>query len=230
MTPVALRIEDYGIIGDTHTAALVGRNGSIDWLCLPRFDSDACFAGILGDDSHGYWRISPATEDHEVRRRYRGDSLVLETEFETADGVAKVVDCMPIREDRPQVVRMVEAVRGEVAMVMRLVIRFGYGSMVPWVRRADGLLCAVAGPDALSLWTPIGTRGEDMTTVAEFTVSATEHIPFVLTWYPSHEVPPRPVDASYAVHDTQGWWEDWAAMCNFEGEWRDPVMRSLITL
>jgi GH15 family glucan-1,4-alpha-glucosidase len=230
MTLVALKIEDYGIIGDTHTAALVGRNGSIDWLCLPRFDSDACFAGLLGDNSHGYWRISPATEDYEVRRHYRGDSLVLDTEFETADGVAKVVDCMPIREDHPQVVRMVEAVRGEVAMRMDLVIRFGYGSMVPWVRGADGLLCAVAGPDALSLWTPIDTRGEDMTTVAEFTVSATEHIPFVLTWYPSHEVPPRPVDASYAVHDTQSWWEDWAAMCTFEGEWREPVMRSLITL
>jgi len=230
MAPVALRIEDYGIIGDTHTAALVGRNGSIDWLCLPRFDSDACFARLLGDENHGFWRIAPATDDHEARRRYRGDTLVLETEFETADGVAKVVDCMPIREDHPQVVRMVEAVRGKVAMRMDLVIRFGYGSTVPWVRRADGLLSAIAGPDALALWTPIATRGENMTTVADFTVSATEHIPFVLTWYPSHETPPRPVDASYAVHDTQAWWEDWAAKCTFDGEWRDAVMRSLITL
>jgi len=230
MTPVSLRIEDYGLIGDTHTAALVGRNGSIDWLCLPRFDSDACFAQLLGTDKNGYWRIAPTAKDFEVRRRYRGDTLVLETEFETADGIAKVIDCMPIREMHPQVVRMVEAVRGEVAMRMDLVIRFGYGSMVPWVRRADGLLCAVAGPDALALWTPIETRGENMTTVAEFTVSATEHIPFVLTWYPSHETPPRPVDASYAVHDTQMWWEDWSSTCTFEGEWRDPVMRSLITL
>ena len=230
MAPVALRIEDYGIIGDTHTAALVGRNGSIDWLCLPRFDSDACFARLLGDENHGFWRIAPATDDHEARRRYRGDTLVLETEFETADGVAKVVDCMPIREDHPQVARMVEAVRGKVAMRMDLVIRFGYGSTVPWVRRADGLLSAIAGPDALALWTPIATRGENMTTVADFTVSATEHIPFVLTWYPSHETPPRPVDASYAVHDTQAWWEDWAAKCTFDGEWRDAVMRSLITL
>ncbi len=226
----ALRIEDYGIIGDTHTAALVGRNGSIDWLCLPRFDSDACFAHLLGTEKHGYWRMAPATDDYEVRRRYRGHTLVLETEFETAQGVAKVVDCMPIREGHPQVVRMVEAVRGEVAMRMELVIRFGYGSMVPWVRRADGLLCAIAGPNALALWTPIETRGEDMTTVAEFTVSATEHIPFVLTWYPSHQVPPRPVDAGYAVHDTQMWWEDWASTCTFEGEWREPVLRSLITL
>ena len=230
MALVALRIEDYGIIGDLHTVALVGRNGSIDWLCLPRFDSDACFAGLLGDDKNGFWRIAPATDDHQARRRYRGDTLVLETEFETADGIAKVVDCMPIREDHPQVVRVVEAVRGEVAMRMDLVIRFGYGSMVPWVRRADGLLSAIAGPDALALWTPIETRGEDMTTVAEFTVSATEHIPFVLTWYPSHETAPRPVDASYAIHDTQMWWEDWAATNTFEGEWRDPVMRSLITL
>ncbi len=230
MTPVTLRIEDYGLIGDTHTAALVGRNGSIDWLCLPRFDSDACFARLLGTGEHGYWRIAPATDDYEVRRRYRGDTLVLETEFETAQGVVKVVDCMPIREDHPHVVRMVEAVRGEVAMRMDLVIRFGYGSMVPWVRQSDGLLCAVAGPDAVALWTPIETRGEDMTTVAEFTISATEHIPFVLTWYPSHEVPPRPVDASFAVHDTQMWWEDWGSTCIFQGEWREPVMRSLITL
>jgi len=195
---VTLRIEDYGIIGDTHTAGLVGCDGSIDWLCLPRFDSDACFAKLLGGDTHGFWRIAPVTDAYQARRRYRGDTLVLETEFETADGVAKVVDCMPIRESHPQVVRMVEAVRGEVAMRMDLVIRFGYGSMVPWVRRVDGLLSAIAGPDALALWTPIETRGQDMTTVAEFTVSATEHIPFVLTWYPSHEAPPRPVDASCA--------------------------------
>jgi GH15 family glucan-1,4-alpha-glucosidase len=230
MALVALRIEDYGIIGDLHTVALVGRNGSIDWLCLPRFDSDACFAQLLGDEKNGFWRIAPATDDYEVRRRYRGDTLVLETEFETADGIAKVIDSMPIRENHPQVVRVVEAVRGEVAMHMDLVIRFGYGSMVPWVRRADGLLSAIAGPDALALWTPIETRGEDMTTVADFSVSATEHVPFVLTWYPSHEMAPRPVDASYATHDTQMWWEDWAATCTFEGEWRDAVMRSLITL
>jgi GH15 family glucan-1,4-alpha-glucosidase len=230
MTPVALRIEDYGIIGDLHTAALVGLNGSIDWLCLPRFDSAACFSQLLGTDKHGYWRIAPATDDYEVTRRYRGDTLVLETQFETVDGVAKVVDCMPIREGHPQVVRMVEAVRGEVAMRMDLVIRFGYGSMVPWVRQTDGLLVAVAGPDALGLWTPIECRGEDMTTVADFTLSGTEHIPFVLTWYPSHETPPRPVDASYAVHDTQMWWEDWSSTCTFAGEWRDPVVRSLITL
>jgi GH15 family glucan-1,4-alpha-glucosidase len=231
MTSVpTLPIEDYGIIGDTHTVGLVGRNGSIDWLCLPHFNSDACFAQLLGTDKNGYWRIAPATDDYEVRRRYRGDTLVLETEYETSQGVAKVVDCMPIREVHPQVVRMVESVRGEVAMRMELVIRFGYGSSIPWVRRADGLLCAVAGPDALALWTPIETRGENMTTVAEFTVSATEHIPFVLTWYPSHEVAPRPVDASFAVHDTEMWWEDWASTCTFEGEWRDAVIRSLITL
>src|SRR5271165_1495242 len=165
-------IEDYALIGDMQTAALVGRDGSIDWLCLPRFDSDACFARLLGGPEHGYWRIAPTAADCEVRRRYRPDTLVLETEFETADGVVRLVDCMPIREEHPQVVRTVQAVRGTVDMRMDLVIRFGYGSMVPWVRRVDGVLSAIAGPDALALWTPVSTRGEDMTTVADFTVSA----------------------------------------------------------
>ncbi|HUY21461.1 MAG TPA: glycoside hydrolase family 15 protein [Acidimicrobiales bacterium] len=227
---MGLRIEDYGIIGDTHTAGLVGCDGSIDWLCLPRFDSDACFAQLLGTPEHGYWRIAPATGDYEVRRAYRPDSLVLETEFETADGVARLVDCMPIREHHPQVVRMVQSVRGSVAMRMDLVIRFGNGSMVPWVRRVDGLLAAVSGPDALALWTPVRTRGEDMTTAAEFTVAGDDHVPFVLTWYPSQEAPPRPVDAHYAITDTEMWWRDWAAMCSYEGVFREPVVRSLITL
>jgi GH15 family glucan-1,4-alpha-glucosidase len=226
---VQLPIEDYGLIGDTHTAALVGCNGSIDWLCLPRFDSDACFARLLGDERNGYWRIAPAAE-HSSSRRYRGDTLVLETEFETADGVIHVIDCMPIREDSPQVIRVVSGVRGQVALRMDLVMRWGYGSMVPWVRRVDNMLCAVAGPDALALWTPVETRGENMTTVAEFTVAAGEHLPFVLTWYPSHESPPRPVDARYAIYDTEAWWQEWAATCSYRGEWRDAVLRSLITL
>jgi GH15 family glucan-1,4-alpha-glucosidase len=230
MAPVGQRIEDYGIVGDTHTAALVGRDGSIDWLCLPRFDSDACFARLLGDADNGFWRIAPATDDYEVRRRYRPDTLVLETEFETAEGVVRLVDCMPIRETHPQVVRMVQAVRGSVAMRMDLRMRFGYGSMVPWVRGVDGLLVAISGPDALALWTPIRTRGQDMTTVAEFTTAAEEHIPFVLTWYPSHDPPPRPVDAHFAIKDTEMWWRDWSSMCTFEGDHRDAVVRSLITL
>jgi GH15 family glucan-1,4-alpha-glucosidase len=230
MQRMALAIEDYGIIGDTHTAALVGVNGSIDWLCLPRFDSEACFARLLGDERHGYWQIQPAPGDHVTRRRYRGDTLVLETEFETDTGVVRVVDCMPPREGNPQVVRVVEGVHGSVDMRMDLVMRFGYGQIVPWVRRVDGLLTAVVGPDGLALWTPVRTHGRDMTTVAEFTVTAGQHIPFVLTWFPSNESPPRPVDARFAVSDTEGWWTQWSSVCTFEGEWRDAVMRSLITL
>ncbi len=227
---VALPIEDYALIGDTHTAAIVGRDGSIDWLCLPRFDSEACFAQLLGDQSHGFWRIAPTADQVETRRRYRGDTLVLETEFETPEGVVRLIDCMPIREEHPQVVRVVDGVSGTVDVRMRLSMRFGYGSVLPWVRRAGSLLTAVAGPDALSLWTPVHARGEDMTTVAEFTVREGDRVPFVLTWYPSHEEVPRPVDARFAIEDTESWWEDWASTFHFEGPWRDTVMRSLITL
>jgi len=227
---VTLPIEDYAIIGDTHTVAVVGRDGSIDWLCLPRFDSAAVFAQLLGSEEHGRWRIAPAAGEFEVRRRYRPDTLVLETDFETETGVARVIDCMPIREANPQVARIVEAVRGSVAMRMDLAIRPGYGSTLPWVRRVDGLLVAVAGPDALALWTPIHTHGEGMSTVAEFTVAADEHVPFLLTWYPSNESPPRPADARFVVGDTESWWKDWSSHCTYEGEWRDAVMRSLITL
>ncbi len=246
---MALRIEDYGIIGDTHTAALVGIDGSIDWLCLPRFDSDACFAKLLGDGSNGYWRIAPSAvfgagqsaaasaaastgsgSGRAARRSYRGDTLVLETEFDTPEGTVRVVDCMPIRETHPEVVRMVVGVRGRVPVRMELAVRFGFGRVVPWVRRLDGLLSAVAGPDGLVLWTPVHTRGEDMRTVADFTVSEGEHIPFVLTWFSPSEDPPRPTDARYAIEDTEQWWNEWAAECTFEGEWRDAVVRSLVTL
>ncbi len=227
---MTLPIEDYGLIGDTHTAAIVSREGSIDWLCLPRFDSDACFARLLGNESNGFWRIAPADANFETRRQYRGDSLVLETEFETPTGVARLVDCMPIRETHPQVVRIIEGVSGTVAISMQLAMRFGYGSVIPWVRRSGGLLTATAGPDALSLWTTVHTRGQDMTTVADFIIREGDHVPFVLTWFPSHEEAPRPVDPRYAVEDTQMWWEDWASTFHFDGSWRDAVMRSLITL
>ncbi len=236
---MALRIEDYGLIGDTHTAAIVGRDGSIDWCCFPRFDSEACFSSLLGDASNGYWRIAPAESPRPgtgapllgTRRRYRGDSLVLETEFELPTGTVRVIDCMPVREDHPEIVRVVEGVSGRVDMRMDLCIRFGYGSTIPWVRRLDGLLTAVAGPDALALWTPVATRGEDMTTVAELTVQAGQRVPFVLSWYPSNERPPRPVDADYSLDDTASWWEEWSSLSAVEeGPWRDAVMRSAITL
>jgi GH15 family glucan-1,4-alpha-glucosidase len=227
---VAQAIEDYAIIGDTHTVALVGCDGSIDWLCLPRFDTEACFAKLLGGPENGYWRIAPADQKSESTRRYREDTLVLETDFETSTGRARVVDCMPIRESHPQVVRMVEGLSGRVDMHMDLSMRFNYGSAIPWVRHTAGLLTAIAGPDALALWTSVDTTGKDMTTVADFAVREGERIPFVLTWYPSHEAAPRPIDAQFAIADTEMWWRDWASLCTFEGEWRDPVVRSLITL
>ncbi len=227
---MTLAIEDYGLIGDLHTAALVGRDGSIDWLCLPRFDSPACFSKLLGDDSHGYWKLAPKGAALSTHRRYREDSLVLETEFVTPEGTVRVVDCMPIRQEHPEVIRLVEGVRGRVAMEMTLVMRFIYGQVVPWVRRLDGTLTAVAGPDGLSLWTPAHTRGEDRTTVAEFTVSEGQSVPFSLAWFPSSEEPPRPVDARYALEDTEGWWHEWASQCTYEGDHRDAVLRSLVTL
>jgi GH15 family glucan-1,4-alpha-glucosidase len=236
---VALKLEDYGVIGDTHTAAIVGRDGSIDWLCLPRFDSEACFASLLGDERNGYWRIAPAESPRPgrgdpllaTRRRYRPDTLVLETEFELASGTVRVTDCMPVRERHPEVVRVVECLSGRVDMRMDLSLRFGYGSMVPWVRHLDGVLTAVAGPDAVALWTPVETRGEDLTTVAEFCVREGQHVPFVLSWYQSHEHPPRPVDADYSIADTTSWWTEWSSMSSVpEGPWRDAVLRSAITL
>src|SRR4051794_11558350 len=178
-----MRIEDYPLIGGTPTPARVGRDGSIDWLCLPRFDSGACLAALLGEPSHGRWLLAPAGEVRSVRRRYRGPTLVLETEMETAEGVVRIVDCMPPRETDPDVVRVVEGVRGRVAMRMELVVRFDYGSIVPWVTHTDAGLHLVAGPDALVLRTPVETRGEHLTTVAEFEVAEGDRVPFVLTWH-----------------------------------------------
>ncbi|PLS75202.1 MAG: glucoamylase [Actinobacteria bacterium] len=225
-----MRIEDYAVIGDTQTAALVGRDGSIDWLCLPRFDSGACFASLLGTRDHGRWQLCPAGGALASARQYRGDSLVLETRFTTPEGTARVVDFMPPRARDPDVVRVVEGVSGRVPMRMELAIRFDYGRSVPWVRRVDGRLHAVAGPDALVLDTPVPTRGEGLRTVADFDVAAGDQVPFVLQWHPSHERPGPPRAAADAVADTQRWWESWADRCNYEGEWRDAVVRSLVTL
>lgn len=184
------RIEDYGVVGDLHTMALVGRDGSIDWLCLPRFDSGACFARLLGDDESGFWRIAPAGGGRCTRRRYRGDTLVLETEWDTPEGTVRVVDAMPPRDNAADVVRVVEGVSGRVPMRMVLTLRFDYGHIVPWVRRQGELLSAIAGPDALWLDTPVPMRGEDLSTVADFEVSAGDRVPFVLTHHPSHQRSP----------------------------------------
>ena len=208
----------------------MGSDGSIDWLCLPHFDSGACFAALLGDERHGRWLIAPAEEVSRRSRRYVLDTLVLETDFETAGGAVRVIDFMPPREGTANVVRIVRGLRGSVRMRMQLVIRFDYGSIVPWVRRIDGMLRAVGGPDALCLNTPVETRGEDFTTVAEFIVSEGESVPFVLNWGPSAQQPSTPVDAESALRDTQSWWVEWSASCDYGDRWREAVMRSLITL
>jgi GH15 family glucan-1,4-alpha-glucosidase len=232
---VATRIEDYAVIGDTHTAALVGRGGSIDWACLPRFDSPACFARLLGTEDHGYWSLSPAGEVKRARRRYREGTLVLETEFETSAGTARLVDCMPVRERWPEVARLVEGVSGRVAMRMELVARFEYGLVVPWARSQDNMLSLVAGPDALYLWTPVETQGGRtasgaLSTVADFSVEEGDSIPFMLAYHPSHQGTPRPTDCRFIISDTERWWRAWSERCAYEGEWRDAVVRSLLTL
>ncbi len=224
-----VRIEDYGLIGDTQTAALVGRDGSIDWLCLPRFDSGACFASLLGSDDHGSWLLAPAAGGVASSRRYRGDTLVLEHTFETPDGTVRVVDFMPPRGRDPDVVRLVEGVSGRVPMQMVLTIRFDYGRSIPWVRQLDGRLRAIAGPDALVLDTPVPTHGEHLRTLATFEVAAGEVVPFTLTWHRSHEDPGPPIDAVAALADTVAWWEEWTQRGTYRGEWRDAVTRSLVT-
>jgi GH15 family glucan-1,4-alpha-glucosidase len=224
---VPLPIEDYAVIGDTQAAALVGRDGSIDWLCLPRFDSPACFAALLGDEHNGRWKIAPAGGVKRVERRYREDTLVLETDFHTEDGVVRVVDSMPPRGEAPDVVRLVQGLEGRVEVAMELILRFDYGRVAPWVRRHGDYLLAIAGPAAVRLDTPVETHGENYTTQASFAVSKGDEVPFVLTWYPSHEREPAPVPAATAVADTDAWWRDWIKTCDSQ----DPlVRRSLLTL
>jgi GH15 family glucan-1,4-alpha-glucosidase len=225
------RIEDYGLIGDCETAALVGRDGSIDWLCWPAFDSDACFAALLGTPGNGRWLIAPSADNAKITRRYRGDSLILETRFETSDGVVALIDFMPPRGKASDIVRLVRGDRGRVRMRMELIIRFGFGRDIPWVRRTeDGALLAICGPDMTVLRTSAVTRGKDMTTVSDFEVSAGETIPFVLTYGPSHLPVPAPIDTEQALRDAEEFWADWSGRCNHDGQYRDLVMRSLITL
>src|SRR6187431_638951 len=227
---MAARIEDYGLIGDLQTAALVSRHGCIDWLCFPRFDSGACFAALLGDEENGRWELSPCAPVTRATRRYREDTLVLETEFETADGAVRLIDFMPPRGEAPDVVRIVEGVSGTVAMRMSLSIRFDYGWTIPWVRRREDGILAIAGPDALFLATPVELVGRNFHTVAEFDVSEGDRVPFVLTWYPSHHPPPDRVDAEQALGETESFWREWVTDCVHVGRFREPLVRSLITL
>ncbi|GGM89886.1 glycoside hydrolase family 15 protein [Streptomyces fuscichromogenes] len=226
------RIEDYALIGDEQTAALVGRDGSIDWLCLPRFDSAACFARLLGDEDHGHWRIAPQGATTCTRRGYRPDTLVLDTEWETDQGTVRVTDLMPQRDRAPDVVRIVEGVSGRVTVHSTLRLRFDYGSVIPWMRRSGGHRVAVAGPDSVWLRSDpsVRTWGEDFGTHSEFTVAEGERVAFVLTWHPSHEPRPALVDPYEALRASVTDWRRWTARCTYAGPHRETVVRSLITL
>ena len=228
----ALPIEDYALIGDCQTAALVGRNGSIDWLCWPYFDSDACFAALLGSSEHGRWAIAPACGVRRVTRRYRGDTMILETLFETDQGDVAVLDFMPAHDDSSAVVRRIEARRGEVPMHMDLTLRFEYGSVTPWVTRLEegcGIM-AVAGPNRVTLRTSVEVRGENRSSVADFTVAEGEVAEFVLSWSRSHLPAPPVLDAARAFRDTEAFWLEWSGRCAYAGTWRETVLRSLLTL
>jgi GH15 family glucan-1,4-alpha-glucosidase len=220
------------VIGDMHTVALVGSNGSMDWLCMPKFGSDACFASLLGIEANGFWQISTVDRNPSIKRNYQGETLVLETEFTTAAGRAKVIDFMPIGSRERHVIRIVEGIEGSVEMMMKLVIRFDYGKTVPWVRHLDDCgMVAVAGPNALTLRTAIPIRGEDLSTVASFVVAPGERQSFTLTWHPSHEeVDSSPFKVDAELEKTRGFWEEWVGRCTYKGPWRAAMIRSLITL
>ena len=225
-----LPIENYALIGDCRTAALVGCDGSIDWLCLPRFDSGACFAALLGEPGNGRWLIAPVDEVRSTRRKYRDGTLIMETEFETDEGVVRITDFMPLSNERWDVIRIVEGLSGRVTMRMELIIRFDYGYIVPWVRRLDGMLLATAGPDTLELRAGVATHGENMKTCAEFLVNKGERTTFALYYRPSHKTSRQPIDPELALTETENWWRTWSDRCTYAGRWRSAVVRSLITL
>jgi GH15 family glucan-1,4-alpha-glucosidase len=227
---MATPLEDYALLGDLHTAALLSRAGGIDWLCLPRFDSPACFAALLHDERAGTWTLAPASGGPATRRGYRGDSLIMSNEWDTPSGTVRVLDFMPPRVREPGIVRIVEGVRGRVPMRMLLRPRFHYGSVTPWVRHEGGEYAAVAGPDAVWLRTPVPLSDRDHAASAQFTVRAGDRIPFVLAHHPSHEPPPDLVDAERALADTEAFWADWMSHCDYDGGWPDAVRRALITL
>ena len=227
---MAARIEEYAMIGDCRTAALVSREGSIDWFCCPRFDSEACFAALLGTPAHGRWLIAPRGEAR-ITRRYRPDTLVLETGFETEEGAATLVEFMPMGGRASTIVRLVVGTRGRLEMTTELILRFGYGAIVPWVTRLDdGTLRAIAGPDMVIVRTPVYLRGKDMTTVGEFTISKGDTIPFMLSYMPSHRPPQPHLDPITALADTEKFWRGWSAKCRPAGPWSDAVRRSMITV
>jgi GH15 family glucan-1,4-alpha-glucosidase len=225
-----LPLEDYALIGDCETAALVGRNGSIDWLSFPRFDSGACFAALLGTPENGRWLLTPHGEVSRARRWYHPGTLILETEFTTADGVVSVIDFMPVRSGLPDLVRIVVGRRGRVHMRLELVIRFDYGSIVPWVQRIPGGISAIGGPDSLTLRSDVPLHGEDLRTVADFDVSEGQRVKFDLTWHPSHVAFQSELDVEQALKRTEEWWREWSGRCTADGPWREAVLRSLVTL
>lgn len=229
-----LPIEEYGLIGDLQSAAIVGSNGSIDWLCLPRFDSAACFAALLGTEENGHWRIAPREPVLRTTRHYRGPTLVLETEFQTAGGAVRLIDCMPVRERYPRVVRLVEGIWGTVPMTMSLQVRFDYGQVSPWVQRTDGRITGLAGPEALEISFDVTSESPTWTSssagVVDFEIKEGQVARFVLSWHPSYEAAEAPGDASKLVADTEAWWRDWAGRCSYHGDWSDDVLRSLLTL
>jgi GH15 family glucan-1,4-alpha-glucosidase len=224
------RIEDYALLSDLQTASLVSRGGSIDWACFPRFDSGACFAALLGGPEHGRWLLAPTARAQKVERRYRHHTLILETTFETDEGAVRVIDFMPPRGTAPDIVRIVEGLDGHVSMHSELVIRFDFGSIVPWVRRVDHSRVATAGPDALCFRTPVEVRGENMRTVSRFTISEGVRLPFVLTWFPSHEALPAEIDAEQALRDTEDYWHEWCETCQHSGDYHEEVHESLLVL
>jgi len=225
-----MRIEDYALLGDTQTAALVGKDGSVDWACFPRFDSGACFASLIGTRDNGRWRIAPVAPVRAVRRRYRPGTLILETELETDSGVCRLIDFMPVRGHAPDIVRIVEGVRGTVAMKSDLVIRFDTGRVVPWVRRHHDALVAIAGPDALCVRGDIEMHGENLATVGEFELKPAERRAVVMTWFPSNEGLPKALDPAQALKETEQWWTGWSGQLTYEGPHRDIVARSLMVL
>ena len=227
---MALRIEDYALVGDLQTGALVGRDGSVDWLCLPRFDSPSCFSALLDTPDAGRWLLAPVDGGTATRRSYLGDALVLEQVWETTSGSVRVLDLMPPRGEAPDLVRIVEGLSGTVEMALELVVRFDYGRVVPWVRRHEPDLGAIAGPDAVWLRTDVELRGQDRSTVAEFEGRAGQRVPFVLTYQLSHLPRPEPVDPERALAETEHFWHEWIGRCDYDGRWPEAVRRALLTL